>query len=95
MRRSAYDSSLDTQRTAAGLNSSANTVNAKAATGIPIGARCESTVKYQATGSSNSSANTARPRPQRRPVSNDQPAASTAPPAMANHAAVPNPLIPR
>ena len=84
-----------TQRTAAGLNSSANAVNAKTATGIPISARCESTVRYQATGSSNSSANTASPRPQRRPTSNDQPAASTALPARANHAAVPNPLIPR
>jgi hypothetical protein len=86
---------LETQRTAAGLNSSANAVNAKAATGIPITGRCESTVKYQATGSSNSSAKTASPRPPRHPASKAQPAANTAPPASANHAAVPNPLIPR
>ena len=95
MRRSgAYDRS-DNQRNVAGLNNNANTISATAATGTPNSARCEPTVRYHATGSSNSSANTASPRPQRLPVSRAQPAASTAPPATANHTAVPKPLATR
>ena len=49
---------------------------------------------YQATGSSSSWANTAMPRPHRRPVHSAQPAASTAEPITANQAAVPYPLMP-
>src|ERR1700723_3422961 len=75
----AYDRS-DNQRNVAGLNNNANAINATAATGTPNSARCEPTVRYHDTGSSNSSANTASPRPQRLPVSRAQPAARTAPP---------------
>ena len=48
---------------------------------------------YQATGSSSSLANTAMPRPHRRPVHSAQPAADTADPMIANQTAVPYPLI--
>ena len=48
---------------------------------------------YQATGSSSSCANTAMPRPHRRPVHNAHPAASTAAPMTTNQTAVPYPLI--
>ena len=50
---------------------------------------------YQDTGSSSSWANTASPRPQRLPVHNAHPAASTPPPTIANQAAVPKPLTTR
>ncbi len=49
---------------------------------------------YQATGRSRSWANTAIPRPHRRPVHNAQPAASTAEPITTNQPAVPYPLKP-
>ena len=48
------------------------------ATGIAESHWCEPTAMYQATGSSSSWANTAMPRPQRRPVHSAHPAASTA-----------------
>ena len=44
---------------------------------------------YQAIGSSRSCANTAMPRPQRRPVHSAHPAASTADPMTTNQPAVP------
>jgi hypothetical protein len=47
---------------------------------------------YHATGKSSSWANTAMPRPQRRPVHNAHPAASTPAPMIANQPAVPYPL---
>src|SRR5271156_1615565 len=90
----AYDRS-DNQRNVAGLNNNANTISATAATGTPNSDRGESTVRYHATGSSNSPGNPAGPRPQRLPVSRAEPAASTAPPATANHTAVPKPLATR
>src|SRR5688572_7991720 len=49
---------------------------------------------YHATGSSSSCANTATPRPQRRPVHNAHPAAATPPPMIANQAAVPKKFMP-
>ena len=55
---------------------------------------CEPTARYQATGSSSSWANTATPRPHRRPVHSAHAAASTPPPMIANQPAVPNLLSP-
>ena len=52
------------------------------------------TPMYQATGNRSSWANTAMPRPHRRPVHSAQPAASTAEPMITNHPAVPNLFIP-
>ena len=48
---------------------------------------------YHATGSSRSWANTAMPRPQRRPVHSAHAAVSTAAPITTNQRAVPYPLI--
>ena len=61
-------------------------------TGIPYSHCCEPTAMYHDTGSSSSCANTATPRPHRRPVHSAHADASTPPPMIANHAALPKPL---
>ena len=65
-------------------------MSATTPTGTPYTHCCEPTAMYQATGNSSSCANTATPRPHRRPVHSAHAAASTPPNMIANQAAVPN-----